>query len=206
VLRATRLVLGVLLARHGRRELRGNTEVVHLMRSPCIFLEGEVLCGGEVGERRVIMQRRAGTGQVWHTEQVWLDSTGQSCSRSDVCGREARTNPNPNPNPNPITLILTLTLTLTLTLCNPNPSPKPITPTLSLFNPIPGYRIQGFAIHRDFGRYIHRRNNGIRVYWGRISLVRGAILREQSGPKVENERRGCSGHRAPACPAAGWSS
>jgi len=40
VLRATRLVLGVLL--DGRRELRGNTEVVHLMSSPCIFGGGSL--------------------------------------------------------------------------------------------------------------------------------------------------------------------
>jgi hypothetical protein len=35
VLLATRLVLGVLLARHGRRELRGNTKHARYELSPC---------------------------------------------------------------------------------------------------------------------------------------------------------------------------
>jgi hypothetical protein len=42
---------------------------------------------------------------------------------------------------------------------------------------------------------------GCRSYWGRISVVRGAILRAERAYKGDNERRGCV--QWPSCTGVG---
>ena len=74
--------------------------------------------GGFVGER--LQSCSAAEGKYGTQSRYGLYSTGQSCSRSGVCGGEARPNLNPSPNR------------------SPKPNPKRITPALSMFNPLPG--------------------------------------------------------------------
>ena len=74
VLLATRLVLGVLLARHGRRELRGNTRHARYELSPCPCPR----VGYGYGVGRVQRVQAESCGQA-HTKVRLVCSADQAC-------------------------------------------------------------------------------------------------------------------------------
>ena len=91
VLRATRLVLGVLLARRGRRELRGNIEGAPHEVSRGAYAGEDVacVCGVHVHGRAA---QRKGVRSRWGLQGKWhragsACSTVQACSAGQACTR-----------------------------------------------------------------------------------------------------------------------